>query len=97
MGRFFRAVKAGIKGFKDGMGPCEYQVAGRPVRCPHCGHQKFVSGRTLLNTTGKTLLDLAWADPSATTLICAECGRIEWFAQKPECGAGNDTDNGGEP
>jgi hypothetical protein len=84
MGRFFNALKAGIKGFKEGSGPCEYQLVGQPVRCPHCAHQKFVSERALLNTTGRTFFNLDWTDPSAMTLICAKCGRIEWFAQAPE-------------
>ena len=86
MGRFLSAVKAGIASFKEGAGPGTYQVAGRPVRCPHCGQQKFVSGRALLNSAGATFLKLDWADPSAATLVCAECGRIEWFAQEPERG-----------
>jgi DNA-directed RNA polymerase subunit RPC12/RpoP len=84
MGRFFTALKAGVAGFNEGTGPGEYQVAGRPVQCSHCGHQKFVSGRALLNTAGRTFMNLDWTDPSATTLICAECGRIEWFAQEPD-------------
>jgi hypothetical protein len=84
MGRFINAVKAGVEGFKEGANPCEYQVVGRAVRCPHCGHQKFVSGRALLNTAGRAFFNLDWAGPSATTLICADCGRIEWFAQEPE-------------
>ena len=84
MGRYLNALKAGVAGFKDATGPGGYEVAGRPVRCPHCSHEKFVSGRALLNTAGRTFFNLDWADPSATTLICAECGRIEWFAQEPE-------------
>jgi hypothetical protein len=84
VGRFFDAMKAGIMGFKEGIGPQAYQVAGRPIHCPHCAHEKFLEGHTLLNTAAKTFFKLDWLDPSATTLICAECGRIEWFAQKPE-------------
>jgi hypothetical protein len=83
MGRFFDAVKAGIKGFKEGAEPGEYSVAGRPVRCPHCGESKFSPGSALLNTRVRTAFKLDWIDPSAAILICAECGRIEWYASEP--------------
>ena len=82
MGRFLDAVKAGVAGFKEGTEPAEYTVAGRTVRCPHCQHTKFAPGRALLNTAGRTFFNLDWTDPSATILVCSECGRIEWFAQE---------------
>jgi ribosomal protein S27E len=84
MARFIEALKAGVRGFREGMGPSGYSVAGRPVRCPHCGETKFVASTALLNSSGASLVNLDWLDPSATVLICAECGRIEWFAQEPE-------------
>ena len=84
MGRFFKALKAGVAGFKEGTKPCAYSIAGRPVRCPHCGSQAFAPGRALLNTAGRTFFNLDWTDPSATILVCGECGRIEWFAQEPD-------------
>jgi hypothetical protein len=84
MGRFLDAVKAGAAGFKEGTAPSEYSVAGRGVRCQHCEHTRFVPGSALLNTAGRTFFRLDWTDPSATILVCAECGHIEWFAQKLE-------------
>jgi DNA-directed RNA polymerase subunit RPC12/RpoP len=84
MGSFIDAVKAGVKGFKEGTQPGEFAVAGRPVRCPHCGERKFAPGSALLNTRTLSLFNVDWADPSASILVCAECGRIEWFAQKPQ-------------
>jgi hypothetical protein len=84
MARFIEAFKAGIRAFKEGTEPRAYVVAGRPVRCPHCGEGTFAPGSALLNTRGRSAFNLDWADPSATILICAECGRIEWFAQEPE-------------
>jgi DNA-directed RNA polymerase subunit RPC12/RpoP len=83
MARFFDALKAGVKGFKQGTEPSEYSVAGRPVRCPHCGEGKFAPASALLNTRGLSAFNLDWADPSATILVCAECGRIEWYAHEP--------------
>jgi hypothetical protein len=84
MGRFFEALKAGVAGYKDAAGPREYTIAGRPLRCPHCGHTKFMPGRAMLNTAGRTFFKLDWTDPSATILVCSECARIEWFAQEPD-------------
>jgi ribosomal protein S27E len=83
MGRFFEALKAGVKGFNSANEPTEYSVAGRPVRCPHCGETKFASGTGLLNTRMRSAFNVDWADPSATILICAECGRVEWFVKEP--------------
>jgi DNA-directed RNA polymerase subunit RPC12/RpoP len=84
MGNFLDALKASARAFKEGTEPTEYSVAGRPVRCPHCGERKFAPGSALLNTRGRTAFNLDWFDPSATILICAECGRIEWYANEPE-------------
>jgi hypothetical protein len=84
MARFFEALKAGVRAFKEGTEPSEYSVAGRPVRCPHCGERKFAPGSALLNTRSRSAFNVDWADPSASILICAECGRIEWFANEPD-------------
>jgi hypothetical protein len=84
MGRFFEAVKAGVRGFKTANEPRGYSVAGRPVRCPHCGETDFSTGRALLNSRARSAFNVDWADPLAATLVCAECGRIEWFATDPE-------------
>jgi hypothetical protein len=83
MARFFEALKAGVKGFKEANEPAGYSVADKPVQCPHCGGSKFTPGSAMLNTRGLTAFGADWIDPSASILICAECGRIEWFAQKP--------------
>jgi hypothetical protein len=41
-------------------------------------------GPAQLNTAGMTLLNLDWANRSATILACERCGRIEWFLQPPD-------------
>ena len=83
MARFFDALKAGVKGFKEATEPTAYSVAGRPVRCPHCGGSEFTPSSAMLNSRGRTAFGADWVDPSASILICAECGRIEWYVQKP--------------
>lgn len=83
MGRFFEALKAGVKGFKEANAPAAYSVAGRQVKCPHCEGTEFAVSSAMLNTRARTAFGLDWADPSTSVLICAECGHIEWFAQEP--------------
>jgi hypothetical protein len=84
MGRFFEAMKAGVRGFKEGTKPSAYSIAGRRIQCPHCGEGLFAPGSALLNTRVRSAFNVDWADPSATILVCAECGRIEWFVQEPD-------------
>jgi len=83
MGRFFEAVRQGVRATHDQDGPAQFTIDGRPIRCPHCGGGRFGIGRAQLNTAGMTFFGLDWADKSATTLLCAECGNIQWFAQSP--------------
>lgn len=89
MGRFFDSLKAGVAAFKEGTQPTEYTVAGRPLICPHCRERKFAPGSALLNTRARSAFNVDWADPSATILICAECGRIEWYAHEADVVAVN--------
>jgi hypothetical protein len=84
MGRFFEAMKAGARGFMEGEQPREYSIAGRQVKCPHCGGTKFAPGSALLSTRWRSAFSAEWLDPLATVLACAECGRIEWFANEPD-------------
>jgi ribosomal protein S27E len=88
MGSFFQALKAGLKGgweaATEGDHPQRYTVGGRAVRCPHCSNETFIVGKALLNTKGREFLNMAWADAYATTMVCGECGNIQWFAQEPQ-------------
>jgi len=83
MGRFFEAMKAGARAFKEDTQPTEYEVAGKPVQCPHCGERAFVPGSALLNTRVRSAFNIDWTDPQAHLLFCVEWGRIEWFAYEP--------------
>lgn len=84
MKRFFSAVAAGAKAFGSGSDGDTFEVAGKPVRCPHCGGDRFIEGRAQLNTAGLSFLNLDWANRSAATLACVGCGRLEWFLADPE-------------
>lgn len=61
-----------------------YRIQGKPIICPHCGHDQFDQAVALLNTPGMTFFDLDWANRTATILSCRHCSRIEWFLHKPE-------------
>jgi hypothetical protein len=82
MTKFFRALKRGVQAMAEGpdapVGDT-FVVAGKPVRCAHCGHDHFEEGKAQLNTAMMTFLNLDWANQSAVTLACVRCGRIEWF------------------
>lgn len=84
MGIFFRAAKRGVQAMGNSPVGRRYMVAAKAVACAHCGHDRFVKGRALLNTAGMTFLNLDWANRSAATLACTNCGRIEWFLADPE-------------
>ena len=84
MKRLFSALAAGANAAVNSNNTSRFEVAGIVVRCPHCGGEEFVEGRTLLNTAGMTFFNLDWANRSAATLACVGCGRIEWFLADPE-------------
>jgi hypothetical protein len=84
MKKFFSAVAAGAKAMSSGPSGEPFEVAGKPVRCSHCGGERFLKGRAQLNSAGLTFLNLDWANRSAATLACVECGRLEWFLADPQ-------------
>lgn len=63
--------------------PCEYRINDQPIQCSHCGKATFRKGSAMLNTAGMTFLGLDWANRTATTLMCDNCGLIHWFAKTP--------------
>ncbi len=84
MRNFTKAFKRASKAFSQSMGPGEYAAAGREVACPHCGFAEFAEGSAQLNTSGMTFVGLDWANKSATTLACTNCGLVQWFLKSPE-------------
>lgn len=59
-----------------------YEVIGKQVTCSHCGHDRFKMRETLLNTWFLSLVSFEWLDPTASALICRNCGKLTWFSQK---------------
>jgi ribosomal protein S27E len=60
-----------------------FLAGGKEIRCAHCGGSSFRAGRAQLNTAVLSFFNLDWVDRSATTLTCAGCGFISWFATEP--------------
>jgi len=79
----WRGLMRGAESMLEGRGPGAYLAAGRKVQCPHCEDDRFQEGRALLNTAGMTFMNLDWANKQATTLACASCGLVQWFALAP--------------
>ena len=84
MAKFFSALKRGIQATADSLGAGQFSLKGQTISCPHCNNQEFEKGSAQLNTAGMTLLNVDWANKSATLLICTTCGQIQWFTQTPE-------------
>lgn len=82
MGKFFKAFKKGIEAAANVTDQKEFKVADKQVVCPHCDNTLFYTGSALLNTTGMTYLKLDWANKSANTLICRNCGNVQWFLNR---------------
>ena len=83
MAKIGKAIKNAAKAFvnPDSFG---YAAGGKKIVCPHCGGDEFAKGEAQLNTATMTFLSLDWANKSATTLVCTQCSRIQWFLKKPE-------------
>lgn len=86
MANIGKALKQGAKAFADSLGPGQYSACGKKITCPHCALDLFNEGSSQLNTAGMTFLGLDWANKSATTLVCKNCGHILWFMRQPERG-----------
>jgi predicted nucleic-acid-binding Zn-ribbon protein len=84
MKKLVSAVKAGVKGVAQGMGPGSYSAGGIRVVCPHCKNDTFDQHEAQLNTPVATFLNLDWTNKTGTALICANCGLIQWFGKEPQ-------------
>lgn len=83
MGKFFDALTKTAQPMGQVPSGDRFTVANIVVLCTHCKHDQFVEGRAQLNTAGMTFLNLDWANRSAATLTCTNCGKIEWFLADP--------------
>ena len=58
------------------------EVEGKTVPCPICGHDRFWTRKTLMDTRGASFFGVDWASDSAVNYICNRCGHVLWFMRK---------------
>jgi hypothetical protein len=78
MSHLFDALKAGAKAAADALGPGAYTVAGRRVRCAHCGGEQFALRSVPAREVGATLGIFGYA------LRCEGCTHVMLFGDSPE-------------
>ncbi|MET8509625.1 hypothetical protein ABZV60_34165 [Streptomyces sp. NPDC004787] len=59
--------------------PVYAQLGEEPIRCLVCRNDTFREREVKLNSTGMEFFNLAWANESATGLICWSCGYVHLF------------------
>lgn len=62
--------------------PVNAAIGERPVRCLMCSNDTFREREVKLNSTGMELFNMAWANESATGLICWACGYVHLFVNR---------------
>ena len=58
------------------------EVEGKAVPCPICGHDRFWTRKTLMDTRGASFFGVDWVNPTAVNYICNRCGHVLWFLRR---------------
>jgi hypothetical protein len=58
------------------------EIAGQPLKCLVCGHDRFNQREAQLNTAAATFFNFDWANASGLCVVCDNCGYIHWFLPK---------------
>lgn len=58
-------------------------LAGKKIVCPHCEQDEFIEGSAQVNTTITSAL-LGVDYKKVYTLICTQCGYLQWTVQPPK-------------
>ncbi|WP_042385540.1 hypothetical protein [Streptacidiphilus melanogenes] len=59
--------------------PVRAAIGDKWIRCGFCQGDVFRDREVKLNSSGMELLNLGWANESATGLICWNCGYVQLF------------------
>ncbi|MEU3982411.1 hypothetical protein AB0F77_20300 [Streptomyces sp. NPDC026672] len=62
--------------------PVKASIGDMSITCQICGSDQFRERGVKLNSTGGELFKVAWADETATGLICWRCGYVHLFANR---------------
>ncbi|MFF1447762.1 hypothetical protein ACFVYF_06360 [Streptomyces sp. NPDC058274] len=60
--------------------PVRAAIGDHWITCQVCKSDRFRGRGIKLNSTGMEFMKLAWADETATGLICWQCGYVHLFA-----------------
>lgn len=78
----YRRLKKSKQDAGKPLTPGPYMLAGKPLTCVHCEHTSFIEGTAQVNTTVKSAL-LGLDYKKVYTLICSQCGYLQWMMQEP--------------
>ncbi|MBW4888324.1 hypothetical protein KXQ82_01295 [Mucilaginibacter sp. HMF5004] len=59
--------------------PKNYEIDGKQLICTFCGTDTFYTRQEQLHSPGLTILNMEWADKTATCFVCGSCGYMHWF------------------
>jgi hypothetical protein len=62
--------------------PVHAAIGNAWITCQVCGSDLFRERAVLLNSVGLEFFKMAWADETATGLICWDCGYVHLFVNK---------------
>ncbi|MFD9907028.1 hypothetical protein [Streptomyces sp. NPDC059063] len=62
--------------------PMRAAIGDMWITCHVCKSDTFRNREVKLNSSGMELLNLAWANESATGLICWRCGYVHLFVNR---------------
>ncbi|AJF68851.1 hypothetical protein [Streptomyces vietnamensis] len=62
--------------------PVHAAIGEKPIRCQVCDNDTFREREVKLNSTGMEFFNMAWANESATGLICWSCGYVHLFVNR---------------
>jgi hypothetical protein len=62
--------------------PVRAAVGGVWITCQICRGDLFRERSVMLNSVGMEFMKMAWADETATGLICRQCGYVHLFVNR---------------
>jgi hypothetical protein len=57
------------------------RIKDQPLRCKHCGREKFFHRSAQLGTALLGFFELGFLNKSADVYVCSHCGFLHWFLE----------------
>jgi predicted nucleic-acid-binding Zn-ribbon protein len=54
-------------------------VNGKALACVVCANGEFTRKEAVMHDGLASFMNIEWASPKATLLICSACGYVHWF------------------